>query len=360
MTEPPESLILDDIKISLYAPVMDLLEAFRALADPSRLRIMLLLQQMELAVGELAVVLDQSQPRVSRHVRILAEAGLAERRREGSWVFLRRRQLLPGSDARDRAIEAAIDTLIQPDHFHESGLARQSGNDRQRLIEIRTQREAQAANFFAAHAAEWDKMRSLYVPEQAVESQLRAMIGVRPVEELLDIGTGTGRMAELFAPLAAHVTALDNSPEMLRLARARLHDLGPKRCDLVQADFRALPLVDAHYDLVLLHQVLHFAQDPETVLREAARVTRAGGRIAIIDFDAHDLEELRRVNAHARLGFSDQQMHGLLAQAGFCLCDSAAMAGDPLTVKIWIAERLTPGTAHAFYPEKQMARKAQA
>ncbi len=339
---------------------MDLLEAFRALADPSRLRIMLLLQQMELAVGELAVVLDQSQPRVSRHLRILAEAGLAERRREGSWVFLRRRQLLPGSDARDRAIEAAFDTLIQPVHFEESGLARQSANDRQRLIEIRTQREAQAANFFAAHAAEWDKMRSLYVPEQAVEGQLQAMIGGAMVAELLDIGTGTGRMAELFAPLATHVTALDNSPEMLRLARARLHDLGPKRCDLVQADFRALPLVDSRYDLVLLHQVLHFAQDPENVLREAARVTRPGGRIAVIDFDAHDLEELRRVNAHARLGFSDRQMAALLANAGFDLVDTAGLAGDPLTVKIWIAGRSTPGAPHHLSPEKPIARKALA
>lgn len=339
---------------------MDLLEAFRALADPSRLRIMLLLQQMELAVGELAVVLDQSQPRVSRHVRILAEAGLAERRREGSWVFLRRRQLTADSDAPDRAIESAIDTLIQPVHFEESGLARQSANDRQRLMEIRTQRESQAANFFAAHAAEWDKMRSLYVPEQAVEGQLQAMIGPAAVDELLDIGTGTGRMAELFAPLAAHVTALDNSPEMLRLARARLHDLGPKHCDLIQADFRNLPLADSRYDLVLLHQVLHFAQDPENVLREAARVTRPGGRIAIIDFDAHDLEDLRRTNAHARLGFSDAQMAALLNVAGFRLTGTTGLTGDPLTVKIWIAERTATTAPHPPHPEKQMARKAPA
>ncbi len=318
-----------------------MLSLFRALADPSRLRIMLLLQRMELSVSEIALVLDQSQPRVSRHVRILNEAGLAERRKEGSWVFLRPSLYAFGSQTAD-----ALAQLLKSQDFAEDALIAQSHADANRLHDVRAQRETQAAEYFAAHARNWDAIRSLYVSEARVETALKSMLGPENLGHLLDIGTGTGRMVELLTPQITQATAVDNSPEMLRCARAKLQHLGPSRLNLVQGDFNALPLEAAAYDTVMLHQVLHYAQNPERVIAEAGRVTASEGCIAIVDFAPHDMEELRTRDAHARLGFSDSQIEKLLVDGGFSLEQSNELTGGKLTVKIWLGRRsrfkLTP------------------
>ena len=320
----------------------------RALADPTRLRIMRLLSAMELAVGELAQVLGQSQPRVSRHVKILCDAGLAERRKEGSWVFLR------SAIAEDRAppLGAAAARLLAVAEEGDAAFAARCAEDRRHLAAIRAAREASAASYFARHAAEWDTLRSLHCPDEPVEAALNRALGPGQLGRLLDVGTGTGRMAELFAPRAGHVTGLDNSPEMLRIARARLQHLPADTFDLVQGDFAALPFAPASFDTVLFHQVLHYAQAPETVLAEAARVTCPEGTIAIVDFAAHDREELRSAHAHARLGFTDEQMLGLLSDAGFAPAPPLALPGQPLTVKIWTARRVS---AHIAKPAKAVA-----
>lgn len=308
----------------------------RALADPTRLRIMRLLAHMELAVGELAQVLGQSQPRVSRHVRILCDAGLAERRKEGSWVFLRSAI----GEHRAPPLGAAAARLLDVAERDDAQFAARVLEDRRHLAAIRAAREATAAAYFARHAVDWDTLRSLHCPDEPVEAALAGALGAAPLGALLDVGTGTGRMAELFAPRAAHVTAFDMSPEMLRIARARLQHLPAGQVDLVQGDFAALPFADASFDTLLFHQVLHYAQAPEEVLAEAARVTRLGGLIAVIDFAAHDREELRLQHAHARLGFSDEQMLALFAGAGFTGTAPLALPGQPLTVKIWTGQRI--------------------
>ncbi len=306
----------------------------RALADPTRLRIMRLLAHMELAVGELAQVLGQSQPRVSRHVRILCDAGLAERRKEGSWVFLRSAV----GEHRAPPLGAAAATLLAVAERDDAGFAARCAEDRRHLAAIRAAREASAQAYFARHAAEWDTLRGLHTPDQQVEAALGKALG-GDLGALLDVGTGTGRMAQLFASRSAHVTGFDKSPEMLRLARARLQDLPPEQVELVQGDFTALPFAPGGFDTLLFHQVLHYAQAPELVLAEAARVTRPGGRVAVIDFAAHDREELRTQHAHARLGFSDEQMLALLTDAGFAASAPIALPGKPLTVKIWLGTR---------------------
>jgi ArsR family transcriptional regulator len=307
---------------------------FKALADDSRLRIMLLLQVMELSVGELAAVLHQSQPRVSRHVRILAEADLAERHKEGSWVFLR-----PALPRMEHGAAALLDALLRRDDVVGPALAAQHAIDRVQLDAIRAIRDQRAADFFAQHAGQWDAIRSLHLPEAQVETALADMITGQPLGRLLDIGTGTGRMIELFAPQAEHCTALDRSPEMLRLARAKLQHLSSGQIDLVQADFYALPLLDAGFDTILLHQVLHYAQNPQGVIDEAGRVAAPGARIAIVDFAAHAMEELRERDAHARLGFADDQVAAMLKNAGFALTDARSLSGGALTIKIWLGQR---------------------
>lgn len=317
---------------------MTLLDSLRALADPTRLRIMRLLASMELAVGELAQVLGQSQPRVSRHVKILCDAGLAERRREGGWVFLR---TAIGETSKGALAVALARTLAAAEEA-DAAFARQCAEDRQHLEAIRTARQSHAVDYFARHAAEWDSLRSLHIADGPVETALAAMLdelAPATLGRLLDVGTGTGRMAEVFAARASHVTAFDRSPDMLRLARTRLQHLPADQVALVQGDFAQLPFPAASFDTVLFHQVLHYALAPEAVLAEAARVTAPGGRIAIVDFAAHDREELRIEHAHARLGFSDAQIGELLADAGFALSAERALAGHELIVKLWTGLR---------------------
>ncbi len=311
----------------------------RALSDLTRLRIMRLLAHMELAVGELAQVLGQSQPRVSRHVRILCDAGLAERRKEGSWVFLRN---AIGEGLAPPLGDAAARLLTVAEH-EDSAFAARCAEDRRHLAAIRADRSAKADAWFSRHAEEWDTLRLLHCPDEPVEAALAEALGVLPgkvtLGNLLDVGTGTGRMAELFAAHARHVTALDRSPEMLQVARARLQKFPAGLVDLVQGDFSALPFADGAFDTVLFHQVLHYALEPGAVLAEAARITAPGGTLALVDFAAHDREELRERHAHARLGFSDEQMLSLLTDAGFDSRPAIALPGTPLTVKIWTAGR---------------------
>jgi ubiquinone/menaquinone biosynthesis C-methylase UbiE len=309
----------------------------RALGDLTRLRIMRLIATMELAVGELAHALGQSQPRVSRHVAILCDAGLAERRREGSWVFLR--QATSGSVERSARAVARLLAAAEED---DPAFARTCAEDRRHLAAIRDAREKSAADYFARHAGEWDRLRAILAPAEAVEAMLVATLRREAIGEVLDIGTGTGRVAELLEPLADKVTGLDKSPEMLRLARARLQGLPSGRVELVQGDFAALPFAPDSFDTVVFHQVLHYATEPDYALGEAARVCRPGGRIAIVDLAAHAHEDLRRTHAHARLGFGEEQMNSMLARFGFAPEASETIEGGELAVKVWTARRLEP------------------
>ena len=307
----------------------------RALADPSRLRIMRLLARMELAVGEIVQVLAQSQPRISRHVKILCDAGLAERHREGGWVFVR--SCLPQS-APDAPLATAAEALLAAAEREDKAFAAQCEADRARLTAIRDARAARAADYIAIHAAQWDQLRALLCDPVLVEQALLEALGLK-LGRLLDIGTGTGRIAELLFDRADHVTALDRSHDMLALARTRLQDCPTERIELVQGDFTALPFGDAMFDTVTLHQVLHYAQAPERVLAEAARVTRADGCIAIVDLAPHEREELRTVHAHARLGFGDEAMQQMLADAGFHAAPPRTLDGGDLTIKVWTGTR---------------------
>ncbi|WP_336958083.1 metalloregulator ArsR/SmtB family transcription factor [Sphingobium aquiterrae] len=308
-----------------------ILDIFRALGDPTRLRIFHLLRAMELAVGEIAQVVGQSQPRVSRHVRILVEAGLVERRKEGNWVFLR----IGGDGARAPLLEM-FDRIVPS----ENELLWQRA-DLARLAAVRNDRSRAAEDYFAQHAEEWDAIRSLHLPETDVEAAMQGLLGGDTLGRLLDIGTGTGRMIQLFGPQAEQVTAVDRSPDMLRLARAKLPEDGSGKYAVLMGDFMALPL-DAHsVDTVILHQVLHYAQAPEGAIAEAARVLDAGGRLLVADFAPHQREELRSRDQHARLGFSDEQISQWFAAAGLGLDRVETLPGGELTVKLWLGCRHT-------------------
>ena len=305
-----------------------LADLFQALADPSRLRLLMLLREMELSVGELAQVLGQSQPRVSRHLKILADAGLINRRKEGSWVFLEL-----GSELLVSPLFAFIEAVA------DSAAEQQFQADSKRLAAVRRDRAEAAARYFAANAGAWDQIRSLHIAESEVEAAIHDALGTGAIGRLVDIGTGTGRMIELFGRQAAQSIGIDRSTEMLRLARVKLEAAGVQAVSLRQGDMYALPLPDESADVVLLHQVLHYAEVPAAAIREGARLLGAGGRLLIIDFAPHGREELRDRDQHARLGFADDAVLGWLGEAGLEGRVVRHLAGGELTVTLWAGER---------------------
>jgi len=274
-------------------------------------------------------VLGQSQPRVSRHVKILCDAGLAERRKEGSCVFV-----AIGQAARVEPVLAALDSwaVQEPDHWRLADAAR--------LAAVRADRAAAAASWFESNAGQWDAIRSLHIAESEVEQAMVAVLGDEPVSQLIDIGTGTGRMLELFAGHAERALGIDRSSEMLRLARAKLSERGLANAELRQADLYALPLADGAADVAIIHHVLHFAQQPGAAIAEAGRVLAPGGRLLIADFAPHEREELRTRDAHARLGFSDDQIIGWFNNAGLAPARIETLEGGELTVKLWLGRKL--------------------
>lgn len=307
------------------------IDLFRALGDPTRLRVMHLLRAMELAVGEIAQVVGQSQPRVSRHVRILVEAGLVDKRKEGNWVFLR--------IGKAAGAAAVVDLLDRLPESESDALWRRA--DLARLAAVRNDRARAADEYFAVHAEEWDAIRSLHVPEADVEAAMQALLAGEPIGRLLDIGTGTGRMVQLFGEAADQVTAIDRSPDMLRLARAKLPHADAGKYAFVMGDFMTLPLEPRSVDTVLIHQVLHYAQEPEGVIAEAARAMDADARLLVADFAPHEREELRGRDQHMRLGFSDDQIASWFEAAGLAVEDVQTLAGGELTVKLWLGRRRT-------------------
>ena len=274
-------------------------------------------------------MLGQSQPRVSRHVKILIDAGLAERRKEGSWVFLSL-----GKPERVKPLFALVDAWAETD-----GEDPQTAADIARLAAVQADRAEAAERYFDSHADDWDKLRSLHVAESDVEAAIARALGDKPVGELIDIGTGTGRMLELFGRAAHRALGVDRSPEMLRLARVKLAQAGIQSAELRQGDMYALPVASGSADTVILHQVLHYAQQPAAAVAEAARLLGSGGRLLIVDFAPHDHEELRTRDAHARLGFADEAVCIWMEEAGLSANVVDRLEGGDLTVTIWLGTR---------------------
>ena len=304
--------------------------ALRAVAEPTRLRLILLCARGELTVTELTKILGQSQPRVSRHLKLLCEAGLLDRFREGSWVFYR---LARGSPAGALA-RHLVEACGEPDAT--------IALDLQRLATIKRQRAELASAYFRENAARWDEIRSLHVSEKAVEAEIKAAAGPGPYRRLIDLGSGTGRMLALLAPEAQSAIGLDLSQQMLNLARAQVAETGLQDVELRHGDIFDTRLPAGHADLVVVHQVLHYLSDPAAAVAEAARLVSPGGRLLIVDFAPHRLEYLREQHQHRRLGFSDEEMRRWLIHAGLQPAPLKALPpsnGEGLTVNVWAASR---------------------
>lgn len=302
-----------------------LLQGMRAAAEPTRLRLLALCAHAELTVTELTQILGQSQPRVSRHLKLLVEAGLLDRFREATWAFYRLSE-----KSACAALGRTIVDLIPPDDAILS-------LDLERLEGVKKARAEQAADYFRANAAEWRRVRTLYIDETEIERALLRLLPPDSVGELLDIGTGTGRMLELLASRARRGVGIDLSREMLAVARSNLEQKGLANCQVRQGDMYNLALPNESVDVVTVHQVLHYADDPAAAVAEAARVLRPGGRLMIVDFAPHDLEFLRSEHAHRRLGFTNAEVNRWCRAAGLSVEEERRLAGKDLTVCLWLA-----------------------
>ncbi len=311
----------------------ELVNALKAAGETTRLRLLLLLAESELNVKDLTRILGQSQPRISRHLKLMLEAGLVERFREGSWVYFR----LSENNASRQILRAIFDIL----NIEDAVLVR----DRARASAVKQERTESAQQYFREHAAEWDKIRSLHLSEKDVEASMSGILGSGPFETLVDLGTGTGRMLELFAPYIQKGIGIDMNPDMLAYARSKLDDTSLHHCQVRYGDLSHVPLDNDCADVVILHQVLHFFDDPIVAIREAERILKVNGKLLVVDFAPHELEFLREDFAHIRLGFGKDYLEQCIKSCDLKLIQHKDLVSPnnsekkQLTVSIWLAEK---------------------
>lgn len=305
----------------------DVLAGLRAIAEPTRLRILVLCARSELSVTELVDILGQSQPRVSRHLKLMVEAGVLERNREGARAYYRVAERTAGG-----GVAQALSPLVP---LNDATIA----TDLVRLETIRVRRSERATAYFQDNAAYWEELRGLYVDDGLVDASLMEAVRAEPVESLLDIGTGTGRVLEQLADHVTSAVGVDNAKPMLEIARDKLDRAGLNNCQVRLADMYHLPFPADRFDAVTLNMVLHYAEVPGEVLREASRVLKPGGRMFVVEFAPHELEELRDQHTHRWLGFSGEEIARMAESAGLSLEPAVRLSGDPLTVCLWSARK---------------------
>ncbi len=303
-----------------------LLDVLKAIGEPTRLRILALCLNGELSVNELCEILGQSQPRTSRHLKLLVDAQILEKIPEGNSIFHRLSQTSKGSD-----IAKHIATLIPADD-------EELLQDQKRLEKIKMERAAIASRYFELNASNWNTMRTLHIDEAEVEKAITTLIPPSQVGTLLDVGTGTGRILEIYGPHTTSSEGIDQSRPMLSLARTTIEQNKIPNCRVRQGDMYNLPYSAGSFDTILFHQVLHFADDPAQAISEAARALLPGGKILIVDFAPHTIESLRKAHAHRRLGFSEQEINDLFKASDLIPHPTQHLEGDPLTVSLWLAQ----------------------
>lgn len=316
--------------------IENLLQALRAAAERTRLRLLMLCREGELTVSELMKITGQSQPRISRHLKILVDAGLLSRFREGTYAYYR----LSEAGHWTKLLKTLVASVPVTD--------KRIAGDMARLETVKRDRALKATKFFNQNADQWDSIRALYIDDGQVEHAFEALWPQRPVRRFLDVGTGTGRILEMVAPRVESGVGIDMSRDMLAVARVNLERAGIKNCYVRYGDMNGLAFSDDSFDLVTFHLVLHYAESPSRALLEAARVLRVGGSIVVIDFTTHQETALAEERGHKWLGFADDEMLKWLREAGLERRSAVTLAGDRLKVKLWPAVKSNASLEREF------------
>ena len=292
-----------------------ILDHMSALADPTRCRILLLLEEHELTVSELCAVLQTPQSSVSRHLKTLADDDWVSSRRDGTSRFYS----MPLDD-----LDSGASRLWPVIREQVTGTPA-AGQDERRLRGVLARRRAKSEEFFATASSQWDRLRSELFGDTFY---LWAVLGlIDPALVVGDLGCGTGQLTETVAPFVKRVIAVDGSADMLDAARKRLGELS--NVDIRQGDLETLPVEAVELDAAMLSLVLHYSPDPARALAEVARVLRPGGRLLIVDMLPHEREEYQQQMGHVWLGFSEKQMSRFLTGAGFDDIRMRMLPADP-------------------------------
>lgn len=307
----------------------DAVDVLKAIGEPTRMRLLILLSKGDLTVSDLTDILGQSQPRISRHLKLLADAGLIERYQEGAWAYFR--SIKEGRSA--NLLRQVIEAVSRDDKV--------LSHDHERLMSVKEARATKAQEYFSLNAESWEEIRRHHVPEERVEKELCHIIGSTPINSLLDLGTGTGRILELLQGQYRRGLGVDASHHMLTIARDKLDKAGITHASVRQGDIFNLSFDRQSFDLIIIHQVLHFLHDPAPAIKEAAKMLSPGGRMVVIDFAPHDLDYLRVEFAHARLGFAHESVSGWMTSQGLEVAKISDLTpqnkqDQKLTVTIWM------------------------
>ena len=302
-----------------------LLQGLRAAAEPTRLRIIALCGHAELSVTELVMILGQTQPRVSRHLKLLVEGGLLQRNKEGNRAYYRLSTEAEGADL----ARMLNDLMPGEDEVHALDLSR--------LSSVKADRVRYAESFLDPYSQEIIELRGMWPPDEVIDKCILALLKDRSIQNLLDLGTGAGRILRTIAPFVVKGTGIDNSLEMLSIARARLDQEGIKNCQVRVGDMYRLPFKKNSFDLITINSLLRYAEEPKKVIAEAARVLEKKGALLIVDLAAHDLSELRDEYGHSWLGFSEAEMVEMLSEENLTADRVKHIDGQKLNVCIWLA-----------------------
>ncbi len=292
-----------------------MLETLKALADPCRLRLTAVLLSGEFTVQELTRIMDMGQSRISRHLKILTEAGVLTVKRQGTWSYYRAGE------------ECRFFSAIRPAFERELEMLTERSRDMAAVAEVLEERRRRSQEFFDRHARQWDDLARTLLPVPEYHKRL-----IKQVPEgvtLLEIGIGTGALLIELAARAANVIGVDHSPAMLEEARRRLANDGVSSVELRLGEMSHLPLSDGSVGCVVANMVLHHAADPAAVLAEIRRVLVPGGVLLLADLARHEREAAREQLADQWLGFEENELTDWLKLAGFAVVTTELVAADP-------------------------------